>query len=286
LDTVPVQLVAVPDAHRFPNDRTRVTRHAIDYCAARGDCVFVGSAPDKETTESPGQYADSVRSYAAQFQADKVSGAMYAPWVTVADPAGTGPAPIRSVPPDGHVLGVYARTEQERGIFTAPAGTVLGALTAAVSFSDDQHDDLVRLGRVNGIRTTRGGTPFVAASRTLSTDARWRLVGTRLLFNFVKATLRDGLWFVHREPHSEKLRRAVRLDVITPFLLGLWRRGAFGSGSPGQVFAVKCDAENNPPSEVARGDFRVEVTFYPAGPAETVRIVACRQPTGGTAAEL
>lgn len=276
LDTVAVQLVAVPDAHLFPDATAQIARHAIDYCAARGDCVYVGSAPD-------GEYVATTQAYGERFHT--AYGALYAPWLVVADPAGTS----RAIPPDGHVLGVYARTEQERGVFRSPAGegaTIRGALALTASLNDSQHDDLVKLGRVNGIRTTGTGTPFVAASRTLSTDHRWLSVGTRLLFNFVKATLRDGLRFVRHEPHTEELRKAVRLHVVTPFLLGLWRQAAFGHGSPSQAFTVKCDAENNPPSDVDRGNFRVEVSLYPASPAETVHLVVGQRPTGGTAAEL
>lgn len=287
LDTVSVQLVAVPDAHLFPDATAQIARHAIDYCAARGDCVYVGSAPDRADGDSPGEYVAAIQAYGKRFHT--AYGALYAPWLMVTDPSSTGDAPIRAVPPDGHVLGVYARTEQERGVFRSPAGesaTIRGTLALTTSFNDSQHDDLVKLGRVNGIRAAGTGMPFVAASRTLSTDHRWLSVGTRLLFNFVKTTLRDGLRFVRHEPHTEELRRAVRLHVVTPFLLGLWRQAAFGYGTPSQAFTVKCDAENNPPSDVDSGNFRVEVSLYPASPAETVHLVVGQRPTGGTAAEL
>jgi phage tail sheath protein FI len=77
----------------------------------------------------------------------------------------------------------------------------------------------------------------------------------------------------------------VAVNVVTPFLLGLWRQGAFGSDAPELVFTVKCDAENNPPAQVDQGLFQLEVYFYAARPAETVRLVVGQQPGGGTAAE-
>jgi phage tail sheath protein FI len=144
---------------------------------------------------------------------------------------------------------------------------------------------LVRNGRTNGILSPGGRTPAVAASRTLSTDTRWQFVNVRLLFNFVKSTLRDGLRFVRQEPHTEALRKMVRFNVITPFLLGLWRQGAFGSDPAEQVFTVKCDAENNPPADVDLGLLKVEVYFFPVRPAETVHIIVGQQPGGGSAAE-
>ncbi|MFZ3566668.1 phage tail sheath family protein [Streptomyces sp. BH097] len=301
LDTEAVQLLSVPDAHLLaPAGRALVTRGALDYAAARGDCMYVGSAPDRgapanvvpktpsDYNETVAHYTETIKTYAAQFQAAKVYGALYAPWILVADPAGVGPAPVRFVPPDGHVMGVYARTEQERGIHKAPAGdaaTVRGALSLAAGFSGGEHDDLVRNGRTNGILSPGGRAPAVAASRTLSTDTRWQFVNVRLLFNFVKSTLRDGLRFVRQEPHTDALRKMVRFNVITPFLLGLWRQGAFGSDPAEQVFTVKCDAENNPPADVDLGLFKVEVYFFPVRPAETVHIIVGQQPGGGSAAE-
>jgi hypothetical protein len=301
LDNAAVQLLALPDAHLLNADgEAQVAQAALDYAAARGDCMYVGSPPDRGHpaateprspagyTETVAHYAQTVKDYATHLQAAKVYGALYAPWLLVADPTAAGPTPVRFCPPDGHVMGVYARTEQERGIHKAPAGdaaTVRGALDLAAGFSPAEHDDLVRSGRTNGILSPGGRAPVVAASRTLSTDTRWQYVNVRLLFNFVKASLRDGLRFARQEPNTEALRRTIKFNVITPFLLGLWRRGAFGADPAAQVFTVKCDAENNPPAAVDQGLLTVEVFFFPVRPAETVQIIVGQQPTGGTAAE-
>ncbi|MFE0250661.1 hypothetical protein [Streptomyces sp. NPDC059010] len=301
LDTTRVQLLAVPDAHLLPTAARRsVARAALDYCAARGDCLYVGSPPDRgapdgtvprspaDYSQAVSDYVETVRTYAAALRGSKVYGALYTPWILVDNPAGTGPAPARFVPPEGHVMGVYARTEQERGVHKAPAGDaaqVRGALDVAAAFSDGEHTDLVRLGGVNGIRPLHRRGIVVAASRTLSADPRWQFVNVRLLFNFVKSSLREGLTFAQQEPNDDRLRQMVKFTVVTPFLLGLWRQGAFGSDPPDQVFTVKCDAENNPPADVARGIFRLEVYLYAARPAETVRIVVGQQPGGSSATE-
>lgn len=299
-DTKQVQLLAIPDGHLLSSvERQGVVSGALDYAAARGDCMYVGSAPDRgssvqfrralhDYTQMESDYLDAVKSFASKFQAAKVYGALYAPWIQVNDPLATGSNPTLFVPPDGHLLGVYARTEQERGIWKAPAGqqsVVRGCLNVAASFSDIQHTVLVREARVNGVRSLPGQGITVSASRTLSTDTRWWFVSTRLLFNFIKSSLRDGLRFVRQEPHTEELRRTVRFNVVTPFLLGLWRGGAFGSEPPARVFSVKCDSENNPPTEVDLGNFRVEVYFYPVRPAETILITVGQQPSGAATSD-
>src|SRR5262249_35799422 len=144
---------------------------------------------------------------------------------------------------------------------------------------------LVKNGSVNGIRPIRGTGIVVDASRTLSTDNRWLYVNVRLLFNFVKASLRDGLRWARQEPNRDALWNTIKFNAVTPFLLRLYQQGAFGTGTPAEVFTVICSAENNPPEEVELGNLKVEVYFYPSRPAETILIIIGQQDSGASAAE-
>ena len=279
-DTLAVQLLAVVE--EMPAAMLRaVTRAALDYCAGKGDCMYVGHTPS-------GRDGPGAKAFGQDFRAAKVYGALYWPWITITDPAGAGPTPTRVVPPSGHVMGVYARIEQARGVWKAPAGdeaVVRGALAVEQDVTDEDHSDLVKNGSINGIRSIRGTGIVVDASRTLSTDTRWLYVNVRLLFNFVKASLRDGLRWVKQEPNRDALWNMVKFNTVSPFLLRLYQQGAFGTGTPDQVFTVICGAENNPPEEVTLGNLRVEVYFYPSRPAETILIVIGQQPSGASAGE-
>ena len=126
---------------------------------------------------------------------------------------------------------------------------------------------------------------IIDASRTLSTDSRWLYVNVRLLFNFIKSSLREGLRWVRQEPNRDQLWNLVKYGSVTPFLTGLWRQGAFGTGTPDEVFTVICDATNNPPDQVQLGFLNVEVYIYPSRPAETIVIKVGQQPSGGTVTE-
>jgi phage tail sheath protein FI len=244
--------------------------------------MFVGSPPD-------GLDLDGIQAYASPLRGRKVFGAIYAPWIDIPNPLDTtGADPLLRIPPVGHVLGVYARVGEARGVWKAPAGDEANlrlAAGVALDMTDTEHTTLVKEGGVSAIRAIRGAGVIIDSSRTLSTDSRWLFVGTRRLFNFVKSSLRDGLRWVPQEPHDEELRRKVRFNVVTPFLLGLWRQGAFGSDPAEDVFTVKCDASNNPPTEVNIGRFKLEVYFYPVKPAETIVIIVGQQESGATAAE-
>jgi hypothetical protein len=255
---------------------------ALAYCENRGDCMFVGSVP--QATVGAGQAI----SYGQAFQAAKVYGALYGPWIKVLDPIGASANPSKWLPPTGHVMGVCARIASARGVWKAPAGSeavVLGALDVETLLSDADHTDLVESGSVNGIRSVPGSGICVDASRTLSTDTRWLYVNVRLLFNYVKSSLRSGLRWVRQEPNRDTLWTAIKFSSVTPFLTGLWRQGAFGTGQPADVFTVICGATNNPPDQVDQGILKVEVYFYPSRPAETIVIIVGQQPSGATAAE-
>lgn len=271
-DPKEIQLVCCPESHHI-----KWVNAALAYCKNRGDCMFVGHTPQNRAV------AD-VPEYSKQFQGDNVYGALYFPWIQVADSNGK---PIM-IPPTGHIMGIYARTERERGIWKAPAGNaakVYGALDVEQQITDVQHTILVKDGSVNAVRFISGQGIVIDSSRTLSTSTLWLYVNVRLLFNFVKSSLKLGLRWVVQEPNNEALWNKIKYNSATPFLMGLWRQGAFGPGSPEQVFTVKVDAENNPPANIQQGILTVEVYFYPSRPAETIIISVGQQEGGATAGE-
>ena len=280
-DTIAIQLLAIPEL-MGDGVLKATSKAALEYCANdKGDCLFVGHAP-------PSRNAAGAKAFGQEFRGSKVYGALYWPWITVTDPIGSGPNPIKKIPPTGHVMGTYARIDQTRGIWKAPAGneaTLRGALAVEQEITDRDHTDLVKNGSVNGIRMIRGAGIVIDASRTLSTDTRWLYVNVRLLFNYVKTSLREGLRWVKQEPNRERLWNTVKYNTVTPFLQRLYQAGAFGPGSPEDVFTVVCGPENNPSDQIQLGNLTVEIYFYPARPAETIIIIVGQQESGATARE-
>ena len=53
---------------------------------------------------------------------------------------------------------------------------------------------------------------------------------------------------------------------------GLFRQGAFAGSTPAVSYLVQCDANNNPPDQVALGIVNILVGFAPLYPAEFVII--------------
>jgi phage tail sheath protein FI len=198
---------------------------------------------------------------------DSKYAALYYPWIKVANPLGNGAGVF--VPPSGHIAGIWARTDGERGVHKAPANEVVrGALEPQFKVSKAEQDTLNPDG-INCIRAFPGRGVRVWGARTLSSDASWRYVNVRRLFNFVEKSIERGTQWVVFEPNDEDLWRRIRRDV-TAFLTRVWRDGALFGSVPEEAFYVKCDRELNPPEVRDAGQVVVEVGLAPVKPAEFV----------------
>lgn len=198
--------------------------------------------------------------------ADSAYAAFYYPWIQVSD-AVTGSR--RYVPPGGHVLGVFARTDLERGVFKAPANEgVRGALDLQFSVDDRLQDVLNPLG-VNAIRKLPGRGIRVWGARTLSSDALWKYVSVRRLFIFLKRSIYEGTQWVVFEPNDERLWSQVR-DTIRLFLRDQWRAGAMMGQTEDQAFFVACDRSTMTQDDILGGRLVCEIGVAPVRPAEFV----------------
>lgn len=202
---------------------------------------------------------------------------LYYPWIQV---NGTDGKPM-AVPPCGHIAGVWARSDGERGVHKAPANEIVrGALNPVVQITKGEQDTLNPSG-VNCIRTFTGMGVRVWGARTVSSDPAWRYVNVRRLFNYVEKSIERGTQWVVFEPNDQNLWERVKRD-INAFLMGVWRDGALFGATPSQAFFVKCDEELNPQDVRDRGQLIVEIGIAPVKPAEFV-IFRFQQYAGGGA---
>jgi Bacteriophage tail sheath protein len=208
------------------------------------------------------------------------NGAFYYPWLQANDPLdGTA----RAFPPSGYVAGIYARTDAQRGVWKAPAGTealVRGVVGGEGSVESsgiltDQRQGVLNKQGINAIRTFPVYNTIVWGARTLvgadQLASQWKYVPVRRTALFIEETLYQGLKWVVFEPNDEPLWASIRLNV-TAFMTGLFRQGAFQGRTPREAFLVKCDRETNPQEDINRGIVNILVGFAPLKPAEFVII--------------
>jgi phage tail sheath protein FI len=211
---------------------------------------------------------------------DSKYGAYYFPWIEVYDPQKGN----IFVPPSGHVCGIYARSDAERGVHKAPANEIVrGALGLRYGITKGEQDILNPKG-INCIREFKNRGIRVWGARTISSDPEWRYVNVRRLFNMVEHSIENGTQWVVFEPNDQKLWKKVSRN-ITAFLLRVYRDGALFGVTPDKAFYVKCDDETNPPEVIDAGQMVCEIGMCPVKPAEFVIFRIGQMPTGGDVAE-
>ncbi|MDB5425930.1 MAG: phage tail sheath family protein [Phenylobacterium sp.] len=192
--------------------------------------------------------------------------AFYYPWIEIADPA-TGAR--QKVPPGGHVLGVYARSDVERGVFKAPANELVrGALDLEYNI-DERTQDVLNPRGVNAIRKFPGRGIRIWGARTLSSNALWKYVSVRRLFIFLEHSIYDGTQWVVFEPNDERLWARVK-DTIRLFLRTQWRNGAMMGETEDEAFQIACDRSTMTQDDILNGRLICEIGIAPVRPAEFV----------------
>jgi phage tail sheath protein FI len=193
--------------------------------------------------------------------------ALYFPRIEVFDPVDGARA---YVPPSGHVAGIYARIDTERGVHKAPANAVVrGALGLEHRLGRADQAGLNPAG-INLIRDLNGNL-VVWGARTLGGDANgeWKYINVRRLFLFLRESLDEGIQWAVFEPNDINLWAKITRNV-TAFLTNVWRSGALFGITPAEAFYVRCDASTNPPEVRELGQVVTEIGVAVVRPAEFV----------------
>jgi len=212
--------------------------------------------------------------------------AWYFPWIKVFDPVAEKyagiPDGLVAMPPSGHIAGVYARVDNERGVHKAPANeTIRGALDVTQRLSKAHQDGLNPKG-VNCIRLLNDNI-LIWGARTVGGDlnADLKYINVRRTLLFLRQSIDLGTQWVVFEPNSPALWQRITRSV-TAFLMNVWRSGALFGDTPAQAFYVKCDKETNPQSSIDAGQVVTEIGVAIVRPAEFV-IFRISQMAGGGA---
>jgi len=246
-----ISIVCIPDE----NNDNNLTSALVDHCEKMRDRFAI--LQSEQSAGNVGTLRPPVDSKYAAF---------YYPWIKVLDPLTNT---YKLVPPGGHIAGVYARSDQERGVHKAPANEVLrGVSELQVNVSKGDQDVLNPRG-VNCIRVFPGRGIRVWGARTTSTDPLWKYVNVRRLFLFIEESIDEGTQWVVFEPNNENLWARVR-QTINQFLTGVWRDGALMGLTQDEAFFVKCDRTTMTQDDIDNGRLIVLIGVAPVKPAEFV----------------
>lgn len=214
-----------------------------------------------------------VRQQRQQF--DTKYAALYHPWLLIEDPFPTNLANIAdyAVPPSGHVVGIYARTDIERGVHKAPANEVVQGILGLQRILTKQEQDILNPSpvNINVIRDFRHDNRSIRiwGGRVITSDTDWKYVNVRRLLIFIEKSIDRGLQWVVFEPNADPLWARVRRTVGN-FLTTVWRNGALEGTKPEEAYFVKCDRTTMTQTDIDNGRLIIVIGVAPVKPAEFV----------------
>lgn len=263
LDYVPsVNLIAMPGL----TDKA-IASALVGYCDTRNECFAIVDAPVGATEEAIKTYRESLGG---------TNGAVYYPNIKISDPLGRTTSSLKVCPPSGHIMGVYARTDANRGVFKAPAGeeaVVRGAVALETQVPFGLVDVLNPLG-INCIISKPNAGIIIWGARSLSTDPAKRYVSDVRYDLMIRNSVYAGTQWAVFEPNDESLWEKIDTS-LRGFLDEQWRAGALRGSTSESAYYVKCDSELNNDLAIANGQVVAEIGYAKQKPAEfvIVRIV-------------
>jgi Bacteriophage tail sheath protein len=254
LDAQPISIVCCPDERAIPNAAALMAAH----CEKRKDriCILQSSQPiiPVATHQPP---------------VNSTYAAYYYPWVTVASLDGTSTV---TLPPGGHIAGIYAQTDTNRGVWTAPDNSALLGVTAISQNIAAPESDQLNLRGIDLIRSFPAqGIKVWGARTTTSENSNYKFVPVRRLMVFIEQSISQGIQWAVFEPNGPALWASVS-SSIQNFLTALWKSGAFKGTTPQEAFFVRCDRTTMTKSDIDNGRLVCIVGVAPVSPAEFVII--------------
>jgi len=277
LDIDAISLVAAPGI------TDQVTQNAlIDQCEAL-KYRFAILDPDPKAGNLPPDLND------IQTQRDLYDtkyAAVYYPRIVVNDPLSNQTI---AQPPSGHIAGIMARVDTQRGVHKAPANEVIAGITDLELIVNKAEQEILNPDpkNINVLRDLRhtGRGLRVWGARCITSDAQWKYVNVRRLFIFIERSIEVGTQWAVFEPNDYQLWARISQSV-GQFLTRVWREGALMGTKPEEAYFVKCDATTMTQDDIDNGRLIMIVGIAPVKPAEFVIIRISQWDGGASVSEL
>ena len=205
--------------------------------------------------------------------------ALYHPWLEIFDPLDKKNI---AIPPSGSMLGIYARSDNTRGVHKAPANEIVRACVGLDCQFNKGEQDILNPKGVNLIRAFPGQGIRVWGARTATSNASWKYVNVRRLFIFIEESIKANTNWAVFEPNDEQLWVRVK-RTIDVFLTGLWRNGSLAGSSTSEAFFVDIGRSTMSQDDIDNGRLICVIGVAPVKPAEFVifRITQKTSEAGG-----
>lgn len=229
----------------------------ISHCENTGSRFAVIDMPrDLSNTKKLIEYREMI---------DSTYAAMYHPWLQNFDRTVQKPGYF---PPSGAVMGIYSRTDINRGVHKAPANETVSCSGLNINFTKGEQDILNPAG-INLIRQLPGQGIRVWGARTASSNGAFKYVNVRRMFIFVEESIKANTNWVVFEPNDATLWTRVQI-TISAFLNNLWRSGMLAGNSPEESYFVEIGSSTMTNDDILNGRLICNIGIAPSRPAEFV----------------
>ena len=165
-------------------------------------------------------------------------------------------------------MGIYSRTDVNRGVHKAPANEIVFCTGLKVNYTKAEQDVLNPEG-VNLIRAIPGQGIRVWGARTASSNTAFKYVNVRRLFIYVEESIKANTNWVVFEPNDATLWQRVSL-TISSFLDSMWRTGMLAGSSPSEGYFVEIGPSTMSRDDIMNGRLICNIGIAPSRPAEFV----------------
>ena len=253
LENVDVSIMAIPGV-----TAPEVQAALIAHCENCKSCFAILDVPiDRKKTNDVVEFRDMY---------DTTYAAMYHPWLEMFDPLAKRSAYF---PSSGAMAGIYARTDNERGVHKAPANEIVRGCTGLSCNYNEGEQDILNPKGVNLIRAFTGRGIRVWGARTMSSNGLWKYVNVRRLYIYIEESIKANTNWVVFEPNSEVLWGRVT-RTIEMFLATCWRSGALAGSTPSEAYFVECGPTTMTQDDIDNGRLICNIGIAAVKPAEFV----------------
>jgi len=210
--------------------------------------------------------------------------AIYYPRLIVTDPLTSMPL---TIPPSGHMAGIYAQTDNARGVWKAPANVVINGIDSLETKLSKGDQDILNP-EPNNICCLRdfeaqGRGLRVYGARCITSLTEWKYINVRRLFIFLEASLDQGTQWAVFEPNDQTLWNRL-IQSVSAFLTTIWREGGLMGSKAEEAYFVNCGRNTMSQDDIDNGRLIMLVGVAPVFPAEFV-IIRIGQWAGGSSVQ-
>ncbi len=181
---------------------------------------------------------------------------------------------INVLPASGAIAGVITTTDNQEGVWKAPANTsIVGAVDLPIKLSDSQQADLnvdaISGKSINAIRFFNGLGILIWGARTLDGNSQeWRYIPVRRTMIFLEQSCKLAAKAYVFGPNDKNTWDSIK-SMINSFLTSIWKEGGLQGAKPSDAFYVQCGLGTTMTSQdILDGILRVSVGVALTHPAE------------------